>query len=56
MMPARHNTMTAPDVYIDPNRPRAKFRPLKAMGHMNKLLADKEDTAQVFHIAGLPYH
>ncbi len=36
--------------YIDPLRPKPKRRPLKAMHHMNQLLADKEDTAQVFHI------
>ncbi len=41
---------TSADIFIDPARPRARFRPLKAMSHMNKLLADKEDTAQVFHI------
>ena len=38
------------NLVIDPNRPRPKIRPFKAMGHMNKLLADKEDTEQVFLI------
>ena len=36
--------------YIDPQRPRLKRRPIKAWMHMQKLIADKEDTAQVFHI------
>ncbi len=41
----------APSVpFIDPNRPKPKRRPLKAWRHMQKLIADKEDTAQVFHI------
>ena len=42
--------MTGQDIFIDPTRPRARIRPLKAMGHMRKLIADKEDTAQVFYI------
>ena len=42
--------MTAPAPFIDPNRPKSKRRPLKAWRHMQKLIADKEDTAQVFHI------
>lgn len=42
--------MSTPSPYIDPSRPRARIRPFKAMGHMNKLFANKEDTAQVFHI------
>ena len=33
-----------------PDRTRTRFRPLKAFYHMNRLIADKEDTAQVFHI------
>lgn len=37
-------------VHIDPNRPKPRFRPLKAMKHMNNLLKDKEDTGEVFHI------
>lgn len=42
--------MTTPTPYIDPSRPKPKRRPLKAWRHMQKLIADKEDTAQVFHI------
>lgn len=34
----------------DPRRTDAGFRPLKAWGHFRKLVADKEDTEQVFHI------
>jgi len=41
-------TQSAP--YIDPARPRSRIKPFKAWGHMQKLLADKEDTSQVFHI------
>ena len=37
-------------IFIDDNRPVSRIRPLKAMGHMKKLLADNEDTEQVFHI------
>ncbi|MFN3211527.1 MAG: Coq4 family protein [Henriciella sp.] len=36
--------------YIHPDRPIPRRRPLKAWRHMQKLIADKEDTAQVFHI------
>lgn len=32
------------------DRARPRFRPFKAMGHFRKLVANKEDTAQVFHI------
>lgn len=39
-----------PDIYIHPDRQLPKFRPLEAMRRMNLLLADKEDTEQVFHI------
>ena len=37
---------------ISPDRPvfKYKVRPLKAFKHMRKLIADKEDTTQVFHI------
>jgi len=38
------------ELHIDPARPKARIRPFKAMHHMNRLFADKEDTAQVFHI------
>lgn len=33
-----------------PERPLSEFRPLKALHHFRKLIADKEDTEQVFHI------
>jgi ubiquinone biosynthesis protein COQ4 len=33
-----------------PDRPGNEFRPLKAWHHFRKLIADKEDTEQVFHI------
>ncbi len=42
--------MTRPVPFIDPNRPKPKRRPLKAWRYMQKLIADKEDTEQVFHI------
>lgn len=42
-------TMT-PMIFRHPDRPELRFRPLKALRHFRKLLADKEDTAQVFHI------
>lgn len=42
--------MTTATVYIDPSREVPKFRPLKAWRHMKKLIADKEDTEQVFEI------
>jgi ubiquinone biosynthesis protein COQ4 len=32
-------------------RPAATFRPFKAFGHFRKLVADKEDTAQVFYMS-----
>lgn len=35
---------------IDPARPSQPIRPFKAWHHMKKLLADKEDTEQVFEI------
>jgi ubiquinone biosynthesis protein COQ4 len=41
--------MTA-QAFVHPDRRRAAFRPLKAWSHMQKLIADKEDTEQVFHI------
>lgn len=37
-------------IQIDPQRKSPRIRPVKAMGHMKILLADKEDTEQVFHI------
>ena len=42
--------MNRPIPFIDPNRPKPKRRPLKAWRHMQRLIADKEDTEQVFHI------
>lgn len=36
--------------FIDPRRRRARIRPIKAFRHMQRLLADKEDTRQVFEI------
>lgn len=42
--------MTETVAYIDPTRPKPRRRPLKAWHHMQKLIADKEDTEQVFHI------
>ena len=33
-----------------PDRPDSEFRPLKAWHHFQNLMADKEDTEQVFHI------
>ena len=35
---------------VAPERKTARFRPLKALHHFRKLVADKEDTEQVFHI------
>lgn len=35
---------------LDPRRKKRRIRPLKAWHHMKILLADKEDTEQVFHI------
>ena len=33
-----------------PSRPADRFRPFTAFGHFRKLVADKEDTAQVFYM------
>ena len=38
------------EVFIHPDRRPTRFRPLVAWKHMQKLIADKEDTEQVFHI------
>lgn len=35
---------------VHPDRVVARMRPLKAWGHFRRLVADKEDTEQVFHI------
>ena len=37
-------------IFRHPERPVPKFRPFRAMHHFRKLIADKEDTEQVFHI------
>lgn len=39
-----------PRPMVHPDRPRVRKRPLKALHHFRKLIADKEDTEQVFHI------
>ncbi len=44
-------TRAVPSTFIDPKRPQPRFRPLKALGHFRKLIDDKEDTEQVFHIS-----
>lgn len=36
--------------FAHPSRTRSAFKPVKALGHFRKLIADKEDTEQVFHI------
>jgi ubiquinone biosynthesis protein COQ4 len=41
----------SPTHFLDPRRPAPRFRPFKAIGHFRNLIADKEDTAEVFHIA-----
>ncbi|MGA1343760.1 MAG: Coq4 family protein [Hyphomonas sp.] len=38
------------EIFIHPDRRPAAFRPFKAWKHMQALIADKEDTEQVFHI------
>lgn len=35
---------------VAPERKTSRFRPLKALHHFRRLVADKEDTEQVFHI------
>ncbi|MFZ9395909.1 MAG: Coq4 family protein [Erythrobacter sp.] len=35
---------------VSPERKTSGFRPIKALRHFGKLVADKEDTEQVFHI------
>ena len=48
MHPLETNMTDLPLVH--PERPGASIRPLKALHHFRKLIADKEDTEQVFHI------
>lgn len=43
-------TAAATDIFIHPDRKPARVQPLKAWRHMQKLIANKEDTEQVFHI------
>ncbi len=42
------NMNTTP--FHHPDRPGSEFRPFKALRHFRNLIADKEDTEQVFHI------
>jgi ubiquinone biosynthesis protein COQ4 len=45
------NSLSSPTIpFLHPERVKPKFRPFKAMHHFRKLMADKEDTEQVFHI------
>jgi ubiquinone biosynthesis protein COQ4 len=37
-------------IFLHPSRERRRFRPFKALSHFRNLMADKEDTAQVFDI------
>lgn len=39
-----------PTVFRHPDREPPRFRPFKAFSHFRRLLKDKEDTEQVFHI------
>ena len=39
-----------PTIFCHPDRPARPFRPFKALSHFRKLVANKEDTEQVFHI------
>lgn len=41
---------SVPTLFLDPSRPAPQFHPIKALGHFRKLIADKEDTVQVFHM------
>ena len=42
--------MNRSNVYISPARERPKLKPITAWRHMQQLIANKEDTEQVFHI------
>ena len=42
--------MPVSNIFIDPRREVPRIQPLKAIRHMRTLIADKEDTEQVFHI------
>lgn len=39
-----------PTIFSHPDRQPLKFRPFKAFAHFRRLIRDKEDTEQVFHI------
>src|SRR3569833_4469540 len=43
-------TAPNPTPFLAQERPPQAFRPLAAWGHFRKLVADKEDTAQVFYM------
>jgi ubiquinone biosynthesis protein COQ4 len=43
--------MAASTAFRSPDRPKQKFRPLTAYGHFRKLIENKEDTVQVFHMS-----
>lgn len=52
-MKINHNFSAPADsdvLFVHPDRPEPRFRPLKALHHFRELLKDKEDTEQVFHI------
>ncbi len=42
--------MLSSAIFADPARIAPRFRPFRALAHLRTLLADKEDTEQVFHI------
>ena len=42
--------MERAEVFISPARERPKLKPITAWRHMQQLIANKEDTEQVFHI------
>ena len=46
---AKQHSMIEP-IFRNADRPRPKLRPFKALHHFRKLIADKEDTEQVFYI------
>ena len=46
-----HDFAPATDLtFADPRRVKLRTRPFKAFGHFRRLLKDKENTAEVFHI------
>ena len=46
-----HDFAPATDLpFADPRRQKLRTRPFKALGHFRRLLKDKENTAEVFHI------